>query len=323
MLHRNLPVKAASLLLAVFLWFWVVLNEENPITESSVEVPITTEVLQTGLALQQDPPNAVVRLRGLQEDLPSAEKRVEAFVSLRGLEPGSYDLDVQMRAPGNVSVLGVRPSEIPVTIEEIISESRPVDVHMVGEPPAGYELKGAEHTPKVIRLSGPSSRVDQVSRVVVTVSVDRVVPGVATSLSARAVDSTGREVEGVTLAPAHVSVMLEMQPVVVSRTLPIVVRSRGALPDQFRLVSVTVDPAMVTVVMPASRIEEITRVETESIPVSSVRGSLTRSVKLVVPDGVNLMDAPEAKVTLKVEPVPGPSGTGDKPVEKPEESTPQ
>ena len=64
---------------------------------------------------------------------------------------------------------------------------------------------------------------------------------------------------------------------------------------------------------------EIT-VETESIPVSSVRGNLTRSVKLVVPEGVNLMDAPEAKVILKVEPVPRPSVTGDHPVESPEES---
>jgi len=321
MLHRNLAVKAASLLLAVFLWFWVVLNEENPITESSVEVPITVEALQKGLALQQDPPHAVVRLRGLQEDLPSAEKRVEAFVSLRGLQPGSYNLDVQARAPGNISVLGIRPGEIPVTLEEVISESRAVDVQMVGEPPPGYELKGAEHTPETVRLSGSGSRVDQVSRVVVTVNVDRVVPGVATSLSARAVDSSGREVEGVTLAPSQVRVMLEMQPVVVSRTLPVVVRSRGELPDQFRLISVKVDPPMVTVVMPASRVEEITRVETESIPLSSVRGSLTRSVKLVVPEGVNLMDAPEAKVTLKVEPAPAPSDIDNDQAENPEEPT--
>jgi YbbR domain-containing protein len=322
MLHRNLPVKAASLLLAVFLWFWVVLNEENPIIESSVEVPVAAEGIQKGFALQREPPKAVVRLRGLKEDLPSAQKIVEAFVSLRGLEPGGYDLGVQVRAPGNVAVLGVRPSEIPVVLEEIVAESRAVEVRMVGETPPGYELKGAEHTPEVVRVSGPRSRVDQASRVVVTVSVDRVVPGVATSLSARAVDSTGREVEGVALAPPHVSVMLEMQPVVVSRTLPVVARSEGTVPDGLRLVSVRIDPAMVTVVIPASRIEEITRVETEMIPLSGIQGSLTRTVRLVVPEGVNLMDAPEAKVTLKVEPIHPPAAPEEEPIVEPEEPTP-
>ena len=65
----------------------------------------------------------------------------------------------------------------------------------------------------MISVMRRNRRTGSVGCVVVTVSVDRVVPGVATSLSARAVDSSGREVEGVTLAPSHVSVLLEMQPV--------------------------------------------------------------------------------------------------------------
>ena len=50
MLHRNLPLKAASILLAIFLWFWVMLNEENPITQKTVELRVTPQGAQTGLA---------------------------------------------------------------------------------------------------------------------------------------------------------------------------------------------------------------------------------------------------------------------------------
>src|SRR4030042_1335772 len=105
MLHRNLPLKAAAVLLAIFLWFWVMLNEENPILEVPVHKPVVAKDLKLGLALQRELPDAEVRLRGLKGDMADIEEGGEAFVSCRGVGAGSYRLGGQGRAPEDVTVV--------------------------------------------------------------------------------------------------------------------------------------------------------------------------------------------------------------------------
>lgn len=300
MLYRNLPLKAAAVFLAIFLWFWVMLNEENPILEVPVHKPVVAKDLQPGLALQRELSDAEVRLRGLKGDMADIEEAVETFVSCRGLGAGSYRLGVQVRAPEEVTVIGVHPADVSVVLEEIVSAKRPVELQRTGDPPAGYELVDTSYSPKTVRVSGAQSQVDRAARALVTVDLARIVPGVPISISPRVVDSSGDEVRHVSIAPPRVTVMAEMQPVVVSRTLPVVVRTRGVLPEGLAMDSVQVDPAMVTVVLPASYVGDVTRIDTEDLSLSGVQGSFTRKLRLIVPEGANLMGDPEVRVTVKI-----------------------
>lgn len=299
MFHRNLPLKTASLLLAIFLWFWVLLSEQNPIIEQTLsKVPVTAEGIQPGLALEGDVPSVDVRVKGLKQDMLDLRGSVRAFVSCRNLRAGSYRLGVQVRPSEDVSVVWTRPADIPVVIEEIVSESRTAQAKMVGEPPAGYELIGATISPKVVKVSGSRTRVDQASRVMVTVDLRRIVPGVASLLPAHAVESTGAAVRGLTLTPPQVSVLADLKPVVASKVLPVFVRTRGLPPADLHLTSVEADPPMVTAVLPASRVTEMTHVDTQEIDLGTAKGSFTRSVGLVVPEGVSLLS--DSKVTVSV-----------------------
>jgi YbbR domain-containing protein len=300
MLHRNLPLKAAAVFLAIFLWFWVMLNEENPILEELVHTSVVGKDLKPGLALQRELSDADVRLRGLKGNMADIKGAVEAFVSCRGLGAGSYRLGVQVRAPKDVTVIGVHPADVSVVLEDIVSANRPVELQRTGDPPAGYELVDTSYSPKMVRVSGAQSQVDRAARVLVTVDLARVVPGVPISLSPRAVDSSGDGVRNVVIAPPRVTVMVEMHPVVVSRTLAVVVRTRGVLPAGLELASVQVDPAMVTVVLPASHVGDITQIDTEELSLSGVQGSFTRNLRLIVPEGANLMGDPEVRVTVKI-----------------------
>src|SRR4030042_3667077 len=116
MLYRNLPLKAAAVLLAIFLWFWVMLNEENPILEAPIHTPVVAKDLQPGLALERELSDADVRLRGLRRDMAGVQDAVEAVVSCRGLGAGSSRLGVQVRAPEAVTGVSVHPADIPVAL---------------------------------------------------------------------------------------------------------------------------------------------------------------------------------------------------------------
>ncbi len=311
MLHRNLPLKAASVLLAIFLWFWVIINERNPILDLPVSTPIVVTNIQPGLALQGSLPEADLRLRGLKRDMEDIRDAVKATVSCRGFGEGGHRLPVRVKAPPTVTVVSVDPHRVSVVLEGIVSAPRPVELRRTGDPPVGYELIDLTYSPRTVQVSGSRSRVDRVSRVLATLDLARVVPGVPVSLSARPLDSSGELVDGISISPGQITVKTEMQPVVASRTLPVVVRTQGSLSPGLKLVSVAVDPAMVTVLLPASRVEQVTHIDTEELPLSTVRASFTRSLHLAVPEGVNLMSDPEVRVSVKVAPASPPaSGTG-------------
>lgn len=301
MLHRNLPLKSAALLLAIFLWFWVLLNEHNPIVEVPVEVAVTAEDVKAGLALRQPLPPIEVRLRGLQQDTADIGSEVEAFVSCRGMGPERRSLRVQVRAPGNVTVTGVRPAEVLVQLEEVIGEARPVELRLVGEVPPGYQLLDAEVSPEVVRVSGPRSQVEKAGRVVATIDLGQAVHQVPVSRPIYAVDSSGTVVGSVNLSPSRANVTITMNSLVASRTVPVVVSTHGAPLAGLRIASIEVEPAMVTLFGPANRIQEVGQLETEELVLSGVRSSFTRSLLLRVPEGLNLLADSSVTVTVAIE----------------------
>ena len=301
MLHRNLPLKAAALLLAIFLWFWVLLNEHNPIVEVPVEVVVTAEDVKAGLALQQSLPPVEVRLRGLQQDTDDIGSEVEAFVSCLGMGPERRSLRVEVRAPSNVTVTSVRPPELLVLLEEVIGESRPVELRLVGEVPPGYELLEAEVSPEVVRVSGPRSQVERAGRVVVTMDLVQAVHQVPVSRPIYAVDSSGTAVGSVNLSPARANVTITMNSLVASRTVPVVVNTHGAPLAGQRIVSIQVEPAMVTLFGPAHRIQEVAELQTEDLVLSDMSSSFTRSLLLRVPEGMNLLGDSSVTVTVAIE----------------------
>jgi YbbR domain-containing protein len=318
MLHRNLPLKAASILLAIFLWFWVMLNEENPLTQRTVEVPVVTQGVQAGLALELGSRTVKVTLRGLEQDMADLKNEVHAVVPCVGLAAGSYRLAVRVQPPEDLAVVGVRPMNVQVMLEKIVSQSKPVEVKLVGEPIGGFDVKSADFSPKQVQVSGAGSRVDRTTHVVVTADLARMVPGVPVPVTAHALDGSGVPVEGVDITPPRVNVTAIAERVVVTETLPVVPRTQGALPRGLRLVSVQVDPPIVTLVLPAARAGEMTHIDTEALNLSSVRGNVSRAIRLVVPQGASLAEDERVTVTLRVEPIPQPVAPPQQPGEEPQ-----
>lgn len=304
MLHRNIELKLASLFLAVFLWFWVTLDEENPITRKSVDADIVAQGVGPGLVIELGAQKVRVTLRGLEQDVADLKGDVTASASCRGLGVGRHYLPVKVRVPPDVVLVSIRPTTVPVVIEDILWDVLPVEVKLAGEPLGGFAVKSVEPSPSEVVVSGPRSRVERAARVVVTADLSRMVPGVAAAVAARALDGSGAPIDGVSLSPARVKVTAMTERVIVAKTLPVVLRTRGSLPTGFRLVSVAVEPPMVTLLLPADGADAITGIETEELSLSAVRGSITRAVGLVAPPGATLVDEGQVRVALRVERVP-------------------
>jgi len=116
----------------------------------------------------------------------------------------------------------------------------------------------------------------------------------------QAVDRGGSRVKDVTISPTQAQVTFTVKPTLVTRTLPVVVKPRGSPPAGFRILSVQVQPALVTVSGPADTMARLKEVETEEVPLGGVRGPSVQRVSLAPPAGVTVLSSPTVTVTLEI-----------------------
>jgi YbbR domain-containing protein len=300
MLHRNLPLKAAAFALAVFLWFWVLTNQRNPMVSDNVMADVKVQDIATGLALERAPESVRVSLRGSRQDMADAGQRIQAYVSAAGLGPGRHTLPVKVQAPDSTTVVSVTPPAQGLSLERLVTEVKTVEVKLVGELPVGYEFLRADSTPRYVHLSGPKSRVDQVLRVVATVDLQRVVPEVPTAVPVAALDEVGARVDGVAASPQQINVRVETKREVASRMVPVMVPTSGSLPDGLRLTSVEVKPSMVAVFGATASVADIGYVTTKPLALDDITGGVTRTLDLMIPEGLQVVASAQVTVRVKV-----------------------
>jgi YbbR domain-containing protein len=310
MLHRNLPLKAASLLLAIFLWFWVMLNEKNPLTERVVQAAVTATDVAKGLAAQQTPSRVEIKVRGLQQDMISIDSAIKASVSCRGLGVGTYDLQVDVQAPRDVTVLSIRPAIVSITLEETRTALFPVELDQAGDP--GDQVIGLSYSPHSASVSGAIGQVGRTAHVRALVDLAAIKAGASLEVSARAVDENGDDVAHVSVDPPKVTVTAGPRSIVVSKTVPVVVKTRGALPANLKLVAIQVDPSAVSFTAVADHVEPIGMIDTEELQLSAIHGSTTQTLRLIVPEGLQLVGDGKARVLVTVARTPSP-GVGSGP----------
>jgi len=100
---------------------------------------------------------------------------------------------------------------------------------------------------------------------------------------------------------------------VAARSVPVVLATRGALPPGLKVVSVVVEPPIVTITGPALRVGKVSEVRTSDLDITGRRETFSAYVSLVVPEGVRVPNTTMVKVTVNLEqeaPAAPPEGPG-------------
>jgi hypothetical protein len=163
-LLENLPLKAASLALAVLLWF-VIAGEKT--SERGISVPLELQNFPKDLELTGDPVNSVeVRLRaspGIIHALRLGE--ISAQINLTGAGEGERIIPLTpeaIRVPFGVRVVKITPASITLNLERTIEKAVPIRPRLLGRPAPGYEVGEVSSDPPEIHIAGPKSRVQEV-----------------------------------------------------------------------------------------------------------------------------------------------------------------
>ncbi|MDQ7030549.1 MAG: CdaR family protein [Ardenticatenia bacterium] len=315
---RQLLSNLSSFLLALFLGviIWAVaINSENPLVVRTFpeQIPVDLINVPPGLVpLTGEGESVRLQVRAPRQWWNQVERssrrtrvsKFRAWVDLSGLSAGLYELDVNVekaaRADREVRILATTPEKIPVRLDRVEEREMSVDVDIIDRSsvPTGYEIQTPQAEPPVVRLRGPTSRLDRVDRVVARVQVNGARAPVQVEAPLVLVDRQG---ELVPVGSGSVDVQLEPRRVVVTVPIrqrqgyrelivrPIIV---GEPAPGYWVSDIDVVPQTISVVGLPAAVERLSPiVETEPIDVTGLTaGTLIRDVEVLLPEDVSPLE---------------------------------
>jgi YbbR domain-containing protein len=173
--------------------------------------------------------------------------------------------------------------DVAVTIESISSRTIGIEAKLKSPPPIGWAQSDPAIEPPRAIVSGRSSLVDRVARLVVTVDATTLKPSVDDFVQIKALDARGRELDGIRVSPdgAHIALRLVEAPagklVFVSPT----VTGQPQFPYQVTKISVT--PSSVTIKGRPETLVNSSTISTEEVDVTGATADVVRRTTLRLP----------------------------------------
>ncbi|MBC8591521.1 YbbR-like domain-containing protein [Wansuia hejianensis] len=303
---NNLTPKIFALLIAVFLWSYV-MSEVNPERPTEYRnIPVTYQNMSAlerqGLVIM-DPKEAKVNVKvtGKKSDMDKFSSsggvnNIVVQVDLSGYREGQFKVPVKVSLSdnsSNIKIVSWEPQEILFTFDELITDEREVKVETTGELGNNFVLENIDVKPETVLISGPRRWVNEVSEVKAIVGLEGRQESVKLKAPIQLLDDKGNVVRGVESKPDTVDVGIS---ILRKKTLPIRLQTKGELPDNFTIYQTDIHPSTVTVKGDKS-LEDLDYINTKPIDVNSLLVGSSMEVELDLPENIQLLN-PEQKISL-------------------------
>jgi YbbR domain-containing protein len=163
---HNFWWKVLSLLLSVALWLAFVGESE---VVGSVVAAVQYHNLPKDIEISSDLTDRLyLKVRGPASRLTAPSLAQTSIVldlsSVSSPGEHTFTLDQSnVSLPPGVTLTRVVPSQVRLRFEKHVTREVPVQVRYAGPPPAGYRVAGQDAFPEKVRVSGPESRVEQIT----------------------------------------------------------------------------------------------------------------------------------------------------------------
>lgn len=309
-IKNNFTLKVLSLLIAIFLWSYV-MGRENPVKDrkyKNVKIELTNiESLERDNLIVMDPKEATVDVwvKGRKSDIDrfssSKELPIEARVDLSGYQEGQVKVPIKVELfdqLSNIELVKFEPANILFNIEKYVTKEKSVTIKTIGDTSEDFLIEDISAKPSTIFLRGPRSWVNQVSEVVAIVDITDRNSTSNITVPVKLLDDKGDEIRGIDKEPSVVEVNI---PVFRSLSLPVEIQTENELPDNYIISDMKVFPNTVAI-KGDNEILNINSIKTKPIDLNSLLDKESLEVELDLPQGVELLDPNQkVRVTYKIE----------------------
>lgn len=302
--------KVICVLAALLVWFYVS-GEQSPTFEKTF---YNIAVSYDGMASLENQSYTVISGNNATVDITVTGKRTEvnnigkddiiAVADLSGIyAPGEYTLKLLVVTPGNTSSKTVSPEAVVVYVDKSSQKEIPVVPTIVSGGTTEFSIKIEEPVPayRTVRVTGPDEELSKISHAATDISLGGLVDSsVEYTGQLYLVDKNGNKYSSayVKTDKTRISVMI---PVNKYKTVPVEVAFSGESAESAEY-DTELSLKTVEIRGNADVIDRISSVKTENIDLSKITGSTGITAELVLPQGVELVDGTQSRVTVLVKP---------------------
>lgn len=304
-LTNNFFYKVISLLLAILLWLYVS-HQENPLTEQVFSVPLEIRGLEKNLVVTDKPDTVKVRIQGKRQDVSEVtSKEVIAYVDMAGVDVGQYPRDIYVTLPSKTQMVSVNPSKVEISVDVVDSIQAPVSVEFTENTLApGFMSLSPVLTPSLVVISGSGDKLDDVSRVFVEVDLTNAKTNYHERLPVKVEDKWGNLLQDwVEVSPTDVEVVVPVVNELPRKVLPLEIPLSGKPAAGYKVTRIVSEPAVLTAYGDFNELEQIHSLSTTIIDVANATQDSIKTVDVVVPEGINLLEETKITIIVKIEKV--------------------
>ncbi|MFH1508573.1 MAG: CdaR family protein [bacterium] len=290
-LTNNWQLKLLALVLALFLWMYVV-NGGYKIDFIDAEIPISVHNLDTGLSLRDDLGSVTLQVRAplsTWENLD--ENSFTAFIDAKDLTLGEYTAAINVLvADSTVQVLSKKPERLTFAIENTTTKEVEVTARGLNDLGNGYEIKEFQSTPDKVTISGSTTNINKTAKVVAEVDLTGQMADFSAQAKLLAVDEAGNKLGNVTVTPATADVQILVQRETDTKIVGVEPITTGSPAAGYWIKEVQLNPSTVTVRGDETRLAELTSVQTNSLDINGLNSDSEISYSLNIPEGLEVVN---------------------------------
>lgn len=294
--RRNVLKKLIALTAAFIMWVFV-MDSQDPAINGSYTVPLTLSNVPYEFLAVCDLKNVLLEVRAPRSKfvMYNADS-FRVYANLDGLEEGDHQVSPQVVMPKGFELIEARPSTIQVRLDPMTEQQMPAEVIIKGDVAPDAFIISTKKSMEFATIVGPKSFVEQVNKVYGTVNLSGNASSFETQVTMNAVDEKGNAVPRVRVVPSVITISFNIENGIKKRIVPIVPELSVA--DGWELSKTSVDPPQIEIVGAESIINSIVTLKTEAFTVQTGQRFFKSTLKLVVPEGVNV---PYNEVTVSAE----------------------
>ncbi len=291
---KKVTVISLSILLAIFLWLYVI-TEQNPVIFKDLNLPVRLtnmdSLLNNNLVLLDDESFSVlIKLKGNKNYLDGLNKTtVYASVDLKSVNvSGPKELLIELNGiPAGVDVTWISSNRLTLNIDNIVSGVIPVSLRIDGSTAPGTAMMAPVINPAEITIRGAETVLGLIKKAEIRLDLGNQSSGINKKVDVMVLDKQDEVIEDLDINPKQVDVVI---PIENTKTVAINADYKIIPAEGYVTTNVALNPGTVNVVGKKEALAGLSSVATIRIEHSDAKGNIEEKVVLALPDGIELVN---------------------------------
>jgi YbbR domain-containing protein len=308
LIFHNWPLKLAAIVLASMLYAGLVISQSAQEFAGSITVDVVNQ--RADAVLTQTPPK-VTRIRYVAVSDPTARATQDSFrasIDLKDVNPLAGPTIVPIKVESvdpRFTVISWDPPSVQIRLDPLVTKSVPVTVS-TGQTPPKLQVQTPVATPGSVTVTGAASVIALVTAARADVVIEPSGLNVDRDVDLVPVDELGNRVTPVKVEPSKAHVTIAVFSERTTHSVPVNPVVTGTPATGYEVVSVAVDPAVVTLQLDANELAAVPAADTAPVSISGATQDVEADVPLALPAGILPLEGTAVvHVTVTIHPIAG------------------